>query len=243
MPRHCVASGPPPSPRNVPGPAEADGRWWGVMKADVRAADNDPVPVMTKTPPQHQQRRKHRRVGDAAGHIMHLVVPRLASEPRAGQQHVITPEHSRRDGRGPRHHDQPRPRRPPAPAHPAKRGTEPGRAGTQDHKPGHHDPRVPGIVGGQATELHPGRRYTGLAQRANHPPGGEQHRARDAAQSRQLPELHRRPSPPGPLRLRAFPRRRPVLSSSSRWYLGAGRMTGCLWPRPFAGSAVLVLQG
>jgi hypothetical protein len=120
---------------------------------------------------------------------MDLVVPRLTGEPRAGQQHVITAEHSRGHYRRARHHDQPRPGRS-GRRHPANGGAEPDRAGTQHHKRGYHDLRIPGILRGQAAQLHPCRRVTGLAQRADHPGRGEQQRARDASPSGQPAEFH-----------------------------------------------------
>jgi len=153
-----------------------------------RAGDHRPPRVGAKPPRQEQRRGEHRCVGDGADHVMDLVVPRLAAEARAGQQHVIAAEGARGDGRHPAGDDQPRPRRP-APGHRAQRRAEPDRAHTEHHEPGDHDLRIPGVLGGQAAELNLCSRAS-LPQRAGHPRGGEQHRARDATPCRQLAEPH-----------------------------------------------------
>ena len=136
-----------------------------------------------------QRRREHRPVRYAADHVVHLVVPRLTGEARPDEQYVIAPEHARSNGRRARHDDKPRsgcPRR----ERPAKRDPEPDRAHAQHHETGHHDLRIPGIVGGQAAQLHLSGGVTDLAQRADHPRRGEQHRAHHAAPRAQPAEPH-----------------------------------------------------
>jgi hypothetical protein len=105
------------------------GRHTGHRKHLNRVCDHGPPRVGAELPSQYQGRDEHRRIGDAADHVMDLVVPGLAAETRADQQHVVTPEDSRDDGRRPCSQDQPRPGRPGL-CHPSQPRAEPDCADT-----------------------------------------------------------------------------------------------------------------
>jgi hypothetical protein len=126
-----------------------------------------------------------------------------------------------------RHHDQPRADRP-GRGYPAELSTEHHRPGAEHHEAGHHDLRIPGILRGQAAELHLGSGVTGLTQRASHPRRGEQYRARDTARRRQPAEPHRASiTLPGPPRCSVLmPRASPVRREAP-----LPRHHACPWPR------------
>jgi hypothetical protein len=157
-----------------PGCEQREGRGAGERKSLEGTSQPRPVRVAAEAPRQHEGRGDHRRVRNAADQIMHLVVPRLPGEARAGQEHVITPEQARGDRRRPRGLDQPRPGGA-GRGDPAKSSTERNRAGTKDDEPGNHDLRIPRIHRSQPAELQPGGRITTLEQQTGHPCGSEQH--------------------------------------------------------------------